>query len=319
MKKVLLMGGSYFIGKSIVESLLEADYEVYILNRGTKKINDDRINQIICDRNNIDEMSIKLKDYLFDIVIDISGLNEEQTNILYISLNLVSIKQFVFISSSSVYDVENLNAPFLETDTLSQNKYWTDYGLNKIKSEQYYIDKFNNTDTKLVILRPPYVYGENNYAQRESFIFNNITNNKPIIIPNSNFKLQFIYAKDLANIIITLLNKSLNNISIFNVGNKQAVTVREWIETCFKIAQKSTEIINFNYNKSNYQIRDFFPFYDYDNVLDVDKINKIYSEETPFEVGLKASYNWYLDNKDKIEFKKYVSDNEKKILKILNI
>lgn len=318
MKKVLLMGGSYFIGKSIVKSLLEADYEVYTLNRGTKKINDNRINQIICDRNNIYEMSVMLKKYSFDIVIDVSGLNEEQASTLYNSLNLNTIKQFVFISSSSVYDIENLNAPFFETNNLSQNKFWTDYGFNKIKAEQYYINKFSDTDTQFIILRPPYVYGENNYAQRESFIFDNITKNKPIIIPSSNFKLQFIYVKDLANIIITLLNNNLENISIFNVGNKQPVTVREWIEICFKVAQKTTKIIEFDYTKFNFSIRDFFPFYDYDNVLNVDKINQIYSEETPFEVGLKASYNWYLNNKDKIEFKKYVYNNEKEILKLLN-
>lgn len=36
MKSVLIMGGTYFIGKSMVEALKEGGYEITLLNRGTK-------------------------------------------------------------------------------------------------------------------------------------------------------------------------------------------------------------------------------------------------------------------------------------------
>lgn len=49
MKKVLVMGGSYFIGKKIVE-VLKNNYEVTVLNRGTKE-EISGINHIKCDRN----------------------------------------------------------------------------------------------------------------------------------------------------------------------------------------------------------------------------------------------------------------------------
>ena len=64
MEKVLVMGGTYFIGKRIVEFLLKSNYDVYILNRGTREVNDSRIHQITCDRNNIEKMNMVLKEYV---------------------------------------------------------------------------------------------------------------------------------------------------------------------------------------------------------------------------------------------------------------
>lgn len=313
-QNILVMGGSYFIGKRIVEVLLQNQYTVFTLNRGTRKKNDGRVNELICDRNNPEEMKIVLSNHQFDVVIDVCGLDKLQAEILCNSLNMKKIKTFVFISSSAVYDVENLAIPFAENAQLNENKYWTFYGQNKIEAESYYTEQFSKTDTNLIILRPPYVYGEDNYAQRESFIFDHICKDKPIIIPNTNTQLQFIYSTDLAEIIIKLINTTSEPVSIFNVGNKKAVTMREWIEYCEKAVGKEAEIIEYDYKNSGRDIRSFFPFFGYDNVLDVSKINKIYSMETDFEIGLKKSYEWYYKNKENICFKESVAQNEADIL-----
>lgn len=304
------MGGSYFIGKSILETVLGAGYEIYALNRGTTNLGNLQVNSIVCDRNNAEDMQKSLKGYSFDIVIDVSGLNLQQAQILCNSLEIDKIKKFFFISSSSVYDLDSLVAPFSEDDKLSENKYWEEYGVNKIQAEQYYIGQFFNTKTELIILRPPYVYGENNYVQRESFIFDHIYKSKPIIIPKPEFKMQFIYTKDLANIILKLMDYKLDNVSIFNVGNKKAVSVREWIDICSEIIGEKANILEFDYIKHGYSVKEFFPFHNYDNVLDVSRINEIYSQETPMEVGLGKAFDWYMENKNIIEFKEQISKNE---------
>jgi len=316
MKKVLIMGGSYFIGKKIVDVMVENNYSVFTLNRGTKKNEDPRITNLACDRNDEKALKIALKDYKFQIVIDVSGLDKGQAEKLYSALNTDTLETFIFLSSSAVYDVESLKIPFKETDEIKENIYWTDYGKNKIEAEAFYTEKFKNSKVKLIMIRPPYVYGENNYAQRESFIFEHICNNQPVLIPKSNPKLQFIYTTDLANIILELLkhNQQLENISIFNVGNKNAVTDREWVEACSKVVGKPVEIIEYDYKAAGRGVRDFFPFVDYDNVLEVSDINKIYSKETNFIEGLGFAYKWYLDNKYDIEFKVNVTRNEMEIM-----
>jgi nucleoside-diphosphate-sugar epimerase len=104
----------------------------------------------------------------------------------------------------------------------------------------------------------------------------------------------------------------------FNVGNEKAISFYDWIKTCEAIVGKKAKIINFNYKAYNRKVREFFPFYDYDNVLDTQAIKVYWPSEIDFKKGLKGSYDWYLKNKDKILLRKEVLENEKEILKTLD-
>lgn len=310
------MGGSYFIGKKIVEVLLEMGHMVTVLNRGTRK-NILGAESLVCDRNDGEKMISVLKNCSFDAVVDVSCLNGLHAKNLINALDLKQLKKLIFISSSAVYDVEKLSPPYKEDDVLGYNKYWCDYGQNKIEAENVYREWANKNGISTVVLRPPYVYGEDNYAQRESFIFDHIENNYPILIPDKNFKLQFIYSGDLALLINHLLERVWGLYNVYNVGNKKEITARQWIEECFIAAGKKVEIIPVDYKKYGMQIRDFFPFYDYDNYLDVSKINLIYDRETAMTDGLKNAYGWYMKNRGNIVFNENVKLNEDEIIKLM--
>ncbi len=316
-KKVLVVGGSYFIGRSIVDAFLKGGYEVYVLNRGHVSVWDKRIHQIICDRDNGSLLKEALYQKSFEIVVDVCGLDSKQAEKLCSALDREKIEAFLFISSSAVYNVKTLEIPYKENDSLAENPYWWNYGTDKIKAEFYYTGHFVWTDTKLIILRPPYVYGENNYVQRESFIFKHIEENRPVIIPSSNPKLQFIYVQDLADFALSAVENVTENINIFNVGNKECLTAREWVNSCAKAAGGKVDIIEYDYELTGRNVREFFPFYDYDNVLDVSKMKSVYKKETDFVEGLKKAYSWYKKNADTIAFKENVTFNEKQILEEL--
>lgn len=261
-----------------------------------------------------------LRGHYFDYIIDVCGLDAAQAEILVNSFeDCSSLKALIFISSSAVYDVENLQIPFKESDLLAHNRYWTTYGVDKIAAETAYRTAFANTCTKTVFLRPPYVYGENNYAQRESFIFDHLMDNRPIIIPKSNPMLQFIYTRDLADIIAKLLplHDTMPQNSVYNVGNLEGISCRKWVKACAEAAGVTPKIIEYDYAEDGRNVRDFFPFFDYDNVLDVSRIKAIYPNETPFVEGLKNTFEWFKTNRDNIEFKPNVTQNETEILKKL--
>lgn len=308
-EKVLVLGGSYFIGRRIATVLNKAGYEVSILNRGMKTLPSDNIRQIICDRSNADEMKKSLGNSDYDYIIDVSWQDMEWVEILCSSACFDHVKSFVFLSSSAVYDIEHLQIPFSEIADLAVNKYWTNYGKGKIEAEKYYQNFFKDKKTGLIILRPPYIYGEDNYAQRESFVFNHISEEKPIIIPKSNPKLQFMHSDDLANIIRYLMQLNIEETVIYNVGNKNPISTKEWINRCSHIVGKTAKLIECDYQSMGRNIRDFFPFYDYDNVLDVSKINSLYQKEIPFDEGLKRAYDWYLGNNENIILKQNVEQN----------
>ena len=51
--------------------------------------------------------------------------------------------------------------------------------------------------------------------------------------------------------------------------------------------------------------RNYFPFYDYEYYLDVTKQKTILVNTTSLSVGLQKSYDWYKNNKEKINKKNY--------------
>ena len=317
--KVLVLGGSYFVGRKMVEFLAEHGYAVTVLNRGTRPLSVEGVQQICCDRNDGEGMKTALAGKEFDYVIDVSWQDVSWVEKLCAALPFETVKKFVFISSSAVYDVEHLQIPFAENDALAENKYWTFYGKGKIDAENYYADFLKDKQTELVVVRPPYIYGEYNYAQRESLIFRQLLEERPVVIPKSDPKLQFIYTEDLAAIVECLLQTDTGKDAVFNVGNRKAVTSREWVEACAKVAGKKPEIMEIDYAGLGRNVRDFYPFFDYDNMLDVSKINKIICKETNFEEGLKKSFAWFLENRESIVFKENVDKNLYEIIAELSV
>lgn len=318
MKRVLVLGGSYFIGKAITKELQNNGYDVTLLNRGSRLVEGTK--QLSCDRNNEKAMKSLLEGKVFDHVVDVSGLNKEQAQILCNSSAMQELKNMVFISSSAVYDVEHLKARFREQDRLKKNKFWGQYGTDKIEAECIYRQSMEKARIPLVILRPPYVYGEENYAQRESFIFEHILQNKPVIVPSTDKKLQFIYAKDLAVIVRNMLERENKGSQIYNVGNRQYMTAKEWVQLCAQAVGKQVEIVNFDYKEHNRNVREFFPFHDYDNVLNVDKIQKtLHIEETDMLKGLENAYQWFLKERLQIPWKEEFRKAETEILKEMQL
>lgn len=312
MKRVLIAGGSYFIGKEITNELVKNGYEVTLLNRGNNKVND--VTQLVCDRNQKEEMEAVLEGKKFDFFVDVSGLNKLQAEIICNAIDTTELKKTLFISSSAVYDVEHIKARFREDDRMKANKFWGSYGTDKIEAERTFRTHMEKKKIPLTIVRPPYVYGENNYVQRESFIFEHIMMHRSVLLPNTNKKLQFIYAKDLAVIVRKLLEMSSEKTEIYNVGNSEYVTAKEWVQMCAEATGKKVELVTIDYKNMNKNVRDFFPFHDYDNVLNVDKIKTICPEETDFLVGLKNTYEWFLKEREQIHWKDEVRKNESDIL-----
>lgn len=319
MKRVLVVGGSYFVGKAITEELKVNGYDVTLLNRGSRRISGTK--QLSCDRNNEQAVKSVLQGKSFDSLVDVSGLDKIQIQALCDALEMEELKSAVFISSSAVYDVEHIKHSFCESDRRKQNKFWGKYGTDKIAAEDTYRQYMEQREIPLIILRPPYVYGEENYVQRESFIFEHILTNRPVILPQTNKKLQFIYAKDLAVLVRSMLETKVEGTQVYNIGNKEAVSAKEWVELCAQAMGKRVETVTFDYKKAGRGVREFFPFHDYNNVLNVNKIHQqtINIEETDFLLGLQNAYRWFLKERLNILWKEEVRRTETEILKELQL
>lgn len=288
--KILVTGGTVFVSKFIAEYFADNGNEVYVLNRNTKP-QLTNVKLIECNRK---EIQGKLKGFHFDTVIDVTAYTAEDINVLLDSLE--SFDNYVMISSGAVYP-ETLELPFKEADKCGRNKFWGDYGTNKIAAENALIKRVPNA----YILRPPYLYGEYNNIYREAFVFDCAEKNAPFYLPkDGSMLLQFFHVEDLCRFIETLLEFHPTQ-KLYNVGN-EPVTVKEWVKICYAAVGKIPNFINVS---GEIEQRNYFPFYDYGYILDTIGQNSITPDLMPLTVGFARAYEWYKNNKNAVKPKNY--------------
>lgn len=184
--KILILGGTLFIGKRFVELIENKNYNITLANRGVSGKVDIKI-----DRNN-SESCKNLNNSYFDIVVDFSGYNPEQL------INVVSnirFNKYIFISTSGV--------AFLPFRNVGPEDYeMAAYIFNKKKCEDYIIENISNYN----IIRPCYVVGEGDYTERF------YKNGSKYFWKNGKELDFYIEVTDLNNIILDCFYQSQNSI-----------------------------------------------------------------------------------------------------------
>ena len=298
MKKILITGGTTFVSKYTAKYFVSLGYDVYVLNRGSKE-QVPGVKLIKCDRH---EPGGLLKEHSFDAVLDITSYNAGDINALLDGLG--SFGTYIFISSSAVYP-ETETQPFKEDSKLSENKYWRGYGTDKIAAEQALTARVPDA----YILRPPYLYGPMNNVYREAFVFDCAKADRKFYLPgDGGMKLQFFHVEDLCVLMEIIMNEKPED-HIMNVGNADAVTIREWVKACYECLGKTPEFVNV---RADIEQRLYFSFYDYEYYLDVTKMQKYLPVTKDLKAGLAECASWYEEGESEVRKKpliEYIDNN----------
>ena len=296
---ILVTGGTVFASRYVTEYFLSKGHTVYVLNRGNNAQSEGAV-LIQCDRHALGDT---LKKYDFDAVLDVTAYDREDVEDLIQGLGKYGT--YIFVSSSAVYP-ETLPQPFNEQQECGANSIWGDYGVKKLDAEKYVSENIRN----YYIIRPPYLYGQMNNVYREAFVFECAENDLPFYVPkDGKMGLQFLHIRDMCRFMEILLEKQPKE-RVYNVGNADTVDIETWVKLCYKVLGKTPEL---RYVSADVPQRSYFPFYDYDYVLDVSKQDSLMPEKTPLYEGLCEAYEWYKDNKSAVR-KKPLLDYISKVL-----
>ncbi|GAB6432076.1 NAD-dependent epimerase/dehydratase family protein [Bacillus cereus] len=197
MKKVLVLGGTRFFGKRLVEALLQDGHDVTIATRGiTEDSFGSRVNRLIVDREDEKQLAERLEDKSYDIVYD---------NLCYSSNAAKAIcevlrgktKKYVMTSSMAVYEPaigsleENFN-PYEYAITYGDRKDFN-YGEGKRLAEAAV---FQQATFPVVAVRFPVVIGENDYTKRLQFYVEHIVREEPVAVNHLDGELTFIHEEE---------------------------------------------------------------------------------------------------------------------------
>lgn len=210
---------------------------------------------------------------------------------------LGSFDQYIMISSSAVYPEYGVQ-PFLEESEKSENKFWDAYGTDKIAAEKALLERVKDA----YILRPPYLYGPMNNVYREAFVFDCALADRKFYLPqDGGMKLQFFHVKDLCRLMEVIIKEKPEE-HILNVGNVEAVSIKDWVTKCYESLGKIPNFVNVY---EEIEQRNYFSFYNYEYYLDVSRQSKIYPETISLEDGLRDSVKWYLEHRTEVNKKPY--------------
>lgn len=291
MSKILVTGGTVFVSRYIAEYYAAQGHDVYVLNRNTRP-QSDGVTLIEADRHALGDALSGLQ---FDTVID-TAYTAEDVNLLLDALD--SCRDYILISSSAVYP-EYVPQPFKESDPIAENIHWKKYGTNKIEAEHALLARFPGA----YILRPPYLYGPMNNVYREAFVFDCALADRTFYLPqDGSMNLQFFHIRDMCHFMDVLLEKRPQQ-HVFNVGNHQPVSVREWVRLCYRAVGKEPSFRNVS---EDVEQRSYFSFYNYEYHLDTAAQHALMPKEIPLEQGLKEAFDWYIANRDKVNRKPFI-------------
>lgn len=303
MQRVLVIGGTLFIGKELVRRLLARGDRVTILHRRRSRLSAG-VAEIVADRNDVDAVRRALAGQRFDLVFDNvydwqRGTAAEQVRAAAESV-AVGLRRYVFLSSVAAYgEGENRseNAP-LAADHAEP------YIRNKAQTELMLFGLHRKHGFPAVTLRPPFVYGPENAFYRETFFWDRLVRDRPIIIPDDGSRLmQFVYVKDLVWAMLRVAELDAAAGQAYNVANAATVTQVEAVRAFARAAGREPKLVFLPRARIHAAGGKIFepPFYfgEYFDLpgitMSIEKARReLGFEPAPFEQGLAQTYQWYL-------------------------
>ena len=299
--KILVTGGTSFVSGYVAKYFTESGHQVWVLNRGTKP-QMAGVTLIQADRHALGDA---LQGLTFDIVIDAVAYDGPEVESLLAAVE--GHPAYVLISSSAVYP-ETLPQPFTEGMPIGENAIWGAYGMGKVRAEAAALRLRPDS----YILRPPYLYGPMQNLYREPFVFDCARMGRPFYLPgDGDMPLQFFHIRDLCRLIAVLLEKQPSQ-RIYNVGQPDAVTIRDWVQLCYDAVGAPCRMISVH---GDHVQRAYFPFYPYAYQLDVQRQQALLPELTPLADGLRESWAWYREHEDWVPKRGYLAYVEERLEK----
>ncbi|BBK22829.1 epimerase [Amedibacterium intestinale] len=248
MKKILVLGGTRFFGKHLVEELLKLGYDVTIATRGLKNVHfSKKVNRIIFDRYNEKSIINAFSNEVYDVVYDNLAYSSNDIEIL---LPHLKYSKYIVTTSTAVYDpLEgeiqeedfDISKIVYKNELRDKNRYA--YGKRLVEASIY--NKFHNEN--IIMVRFPFVIGKDDYTKRlEKYIESYIKNQK-MYINNLYDKMNFISSLEAGKFLAFLSN--VNYKGPINAASNRQLSIYDVLEKVSHLENDIEEIFKDKVNK----------------------------------------------------------------------
>lgn len=301
--KILVIGGSKFIGWRLIELLGTTGHSVTVINRGN--IQRDYPRNVTCqaaDRNDYDKMCAAIGESVFDVVFDMCGFVKNDIEHT-VRLFKGRVKKYVFVSSAATY-LEPLVLPISEDHPQGAHGVWGAYGSGKLACERVLLSAYKENGFPAVIIRPSYVYGIGNTIDRETFLFDRITNGRTILVPgDGQAVIRLGEVTDLCRALLRIAEMPKGEGECYNVSGHELVTLDSLVTLVAKIMGKGYRTMHVNPREFGVTDRDIFPFDNCSYFTTSDKFSKEFGWLPTVSLvdGLTGAYKEWLHSSNRVQ------------------
>ena len=222
--KVLVLGGTRFIGRELVEKLVKNKHAVTVLNRGNSPIKyPESVAHVKMDRNKTAQLKEYLKDQFFDCVVDLS-ISEIQQAKDVVELFAGKTGRYILISSLFVYPYgQNLNEEQFDPYSFQ----YQNLNLSKVSSSdsKKIIEAIILQNSKFIAvsLRLPFVVGVDDPQGKLKKLIQKVNIKEEIFLPNLDARISLINVEDTVRSILHLMTMSKSN--VFNCSPELPISI----------------------------------------------------------------------------------------------
>ncbi len=284
--RILIMGGTRFIGVHLCRVLVAQGHEVVLFNRGNCPPPVNGIAQIHGDRRDLAQLKAGLEGQEFDAIFDNTGRELVDTQPL-VDMFKGDIQHFVYVSSAGVYHASE-QMPHRETDAIDPKSRHR----GKFETERYLAE----SGIPWCSVRPTYIYGPHNYNPLEAWFFDRIARGRAIPIPgNGQWITQLGHVEDLAVAMAKTLVSPAAKGQIYNISGDRYVTFDGLAQACAQAMghdPQALELVHYDPAAFDFGKRKPFPLRQQHFFADIAKAQLHLDWKPNYDLitGLKNSY-----------------------------
>jgi nucleoside-diphosphate-sugar epimerase len=265
--RILVIGGTRFMGPYVISNLSAAGHEVSVFHRGQSNAElPAGVKELLGDRNRLLEYAEELRKLAPEVVLDMVVWHEKHAHDLMTTFAGVA-RRVVVVSSQDVYRAfGRVNGteeggidpePITEDSPLREKLYphrgetpraeddpqrWQD-DYDKIPAERVIM---NHPELPGTILRLPAVYGPHDFQHRMFLYLKRMLDGRPVILlaeNEANWRWTHGYVENVADAITLAITNEHARGRIYNVGEPFALSVAERIEQIARAANWHGRIV----------------------------------------------------------------------------
>ncbi|HEY0788866.1 MAG TPA: NAD-dependent epimerase/dehydratase family protein [Thermoanaerobaculia bacterium] len=303
--RILVIGGTEFLGREIVRRLVARGHDVTVLHRRDSHDLGSAVHNLKADRGDLPALEKLLGRERFDAVFDTAFDWAKGTTAAQVEAAARSARpahRYVFMSSIAAYR-PGLN--LREGDPLVPDDEPNPYAVHKASAERALFRLAAEDGLPVATLRPPFVHGPRQPFYREQFFWDRLRDGRPIILPDGGDTLMhWAFVDDVAEACVRAMEVPEAAGEAFNVGHESPVTHREFVEALARTAGVTPRFVPVprerimkeggNPFAGNLYFGEYLDLPPMTEV--VEKAKRILGvTPTPFDEALRKGFAWYRD------------------------